>query len=247
MNTNNVGVVITGASRGLGRALALAFARRGARLVLIARGAAALEEVVARARELGAEAHGIVADVADKDAVVPIAGRAHALLGAVDVLINNASTLAKPPGSGPLPLLLDTECEALGHALEVNVVGAFRLTKALAGPMVLRGQGTVLNISSDAAVEAYPGWGAYGVSKAALDHLTRIWAAELEGSGVRLVSIDPGEMDTEMHAEALPEADRSTLARPEDVAERFLAWLALDTTTEPRLSLSTRSSMEAAS
>ena len=96
----------------------------------------------------------------------------------------------------PLRLLLDTECEDLERALAVNLVGPFRLTKALAGPMVLRGRGLVVHVSSDAAVEAYPRWGAYGVSKAALDHLGRIWAAELAGTGVRVLTVDPGEMDT---------------------------------------------------
>lgn len=225
MNFENLGVVITGASRGLGRALAFELARRGARLLLIAREAEPLEQVVNALRATGAEAFALAADVADKDAVMSIAGRAHALLGQVDVLINNASTLAKPDGAGPLPLLLDTDCEALERALAVNLVGPFRLTKAFAMPMVLRETGVVMNISSDAAVEAYPGWGAYGTSKAALDQLTRIWAAELEGSGVRIFSVDPGEMDTAMHAEAMPDADPATLAPPERVATRLVALL----------------------
>jgi len=104
----------------------------------------------------------------------------------------------------------------------VNLLGPFRLTKALAGPMVLARRGTVVLISSDAAVESYPRWGAYGVSKAALDHLGRIWAAELAETGVRFVTIDPGEMDTRMHADAMPEADRTTLAAPMDVAARVV-------------------------
>jgi NAD(P)-dependent dehydrogenase (short-subunit alcohol dehydrogenase family) len=86
--------------------------------------------------------------------------------------------------------------------------------------MLLRKRGLIVNVSSDAAVEPYPGWGAYGASKAALDHLTRILAAELAGSGVRAIAVDPGEMDTEMHAAAIPDADPSTLARPHDVARR---------------------------
>jgi NAD(P)-dependent dehydrogenase (short-subunit alcohol dehydrogenase family) len=121
----------------------------------------------------------------------------------------------------PLRPLLDTECEDLERALAVNLVGPFRLTKALAGSMRLRGRGLVVAVSSDAAVTPYERWGAYGVSKAALDHLARIWAAELRGSGVRVLSVDPGEMDTDMHAEAMPEADRSSLAAPADVAARL--------------------------
>jgi len=141
-------------------------------------------------------------------------GAATALVGPIDVLLLNASTL------GPVPLreLVDTECEDFARVLEVNLLGPFRLAKAVLGSMLVRGGGLVVGISSDAGVNAYPGWGAYGVSKAALDHLLRSWAAELRESGIRFLSVDPGEMDTRMHAEAMPEADPAALARPADVA-----------------------------
>src|SRR3954465_12520175 len=158
--------LITGGSQGLGRALGGALGRAGARVVLVARHFEPLASAVAEIRAAGGEAHAIVADVADKDAAAAIAGQAAALVGPVDLLINNASTL----GPVPLRLLLDTDCEDLTRALQVNLVGPFRLIKALVGPMVLRGAGTVVNISSDAAVEAYERWGAYAASKAALDH-----------------------------------------------------------------------------
>jgi NAD(P)-dependent dehydrogenase (short-subunit alcohol dehydrogenase family) len=119
-------------------------------------------------------------------------------------------------------LLLDTDSEDLEQTLETNLVGPFRLAKVIAGSMALRGQGLVIDISSDAAVEAYPGWGAYGISKAALDHMTRIFAAELHDTGVQFLSIDPGEMDTKMHADAIPDANPSALARPDDVARRIV-------------------------
>jgi NAD(P)-dependent dehydrogenase (short-subunit alcohol dehydrogenase family) len=128
----------------------------------------------------------------------------------------------------PLRLLLDTECEDLSHVLEVNLVGPFRLTKIVAGSMALRGQGVVVHVSSDAAVAAYPRWGAYGVSKAAQDHLSRQWNAELGELGVRVFSVDPGEMDTEMHRDALPDADRATLADPKAVARRMADMIELD-------------------
>jgi NAD(P)-dependent dehydrogenase (short-subunit alcohol dehydrogenase family) len=211
-------VVITGGSRGLGRALGLALARAGARVVLVARHPEPLRAAVEEIRSVGGEAHGVVADVADLDAAAAIAGQAAALTGPVDVLINNASTL----GPVPLRLLLDTDCEDVERALAVNVVGPFRLTKAIAGSMVLRGGGTIVNITSDAATEPYPTWGAYGASKAALEQLGRIWAAELEGTGVRVLTVDPGEMDTVMHAEAMPDADRTQLADPARVAERMV-------------------------
>ncbi len=132
--------------------------------------------------------------------------------------MHNASTL----GPTPLRLLLDTECEDLAQVLETNLVGPFRLTKVLAGAMAIRGAGVIVHISSDAAVEPYARWGAYGASKAAQDHLSKILAAELEGTGVRVLAVDPGEMDTAMHAAAIPEADRATLQRPADVAARIV-------------------------
>ncbi len=214
---SGMSALVTGASRGLGRALALALASRGVRLVLVARGRAELDAVVAEVRTLGGEAHGIVADIGDKQAIHAIAGEAAALVGPIDLLIHNASTL----GPTPLRLLLDTECEDLELVLAVNLVGPFRLGKLIAGHMALRGKGVVVHISSDAAVEPYPRWGAYSVAKAGLDHLSRIWAAELAGTGVRVFSVDPGEMNTAMHAAAIPEADPASLADPAEVALRI--------------------------
>lgn len=214
--------LVTGASRGLGAALAKELARRGAKVVLVARGGDALRDVAGAITASGGEAHALAADVGDKDATYAIAGAAAALVGPIDILVHNASTL----GPTPLRLLLDTECEDLGRALEVNVVGPFRLTKAIAGGMALRGGGLVVHISSDAATNTYPRWGAYAVSKAALDHLSRSWAVELEGTGVRVVSIDPGEMNTKMHADAIPDADPTTLADPAEVAAKIAGLVA---------------------
>ena len=207
-------VLITGGSRGLGAALARELGARGARLGLVARGGAELEAVVAAVRRAGGVAHAIADDVGSKEAIHRIAGTAGALLGDLDVVVHNAGTL----GPVPLRLLADTACEDVERALQVNLLGPFRLTRALLGPMLLRGSGLFVHVSSDAAVHAYPRWGAYGVSKAALEHLSRSWAAELEGTGVRFVTVDPGEMDTVMHADAVPDADRSLLRRPADVA-----------------------------
>jgi NAD(P)-dependent dehydrogenase (short-subunit alcohol dehydrogenase family) len=214
MKVEGRSVLITGGSRGLGAALGEELARRGARVVLVARGEAALQDAARRIRAAGGEAHALVADVGSKEAVYPLVGAATALVGPLDVVVHNASTL----GPTPLRELSETECEDFARVLETNVVGPLRLTKAVVGSMVLRRRGVVVGISSDAAVEAYPCWGAYGVSKAALDHLLRTWAVELRDSGVRFVSVDPGEMDTAMHAEAMPDADRSALRKPEDVA-----------------------------
>lgn len=219
MEIRDKAILVTGGSQGLGAALARAFADHGGRVALVARGADALRGQVEAIRLDGGEAYAIAADVGDKHQTHAIAGEVAALIGPPDIVVHNASTL----GPTPLPLLLDLECEDLLRVLEVNLVGPFRLTKALAGNMLLRGRGLVLHISSDAAVEGYPGWGAYGVSKAALDHLTRIWAAELDEAGVRFLAVDPGEMDTQMHRAAIPEADPATLADPAVVAQRIVA------------------------
>lgn len=118
--------------------------------------------------------------------------------------------------------MADTECEDLGRALATNVLGPFRLTKALLGSLAAaarEGSGAVvLNVSSDAAIEAYPRWGAYGASKAALRHMSRVWNEELQADGIVVLTLDPGDMDTPLHAAAVPDADRSTLKRPDAAA-----------------------------
>src|SRR5204862_8141531 len=128
--------------------------------------------------------HGVTGDVSSKDGIYPIALQILGELGGLDVLVNNASDL----GPVPLALLGDTDCEDLERALATNVLGPFRLTKALLGALAASArEGTgavVLNVSSDAAVNAYPTWGAYGASKAALRHLSQIWDAELAADGV---------------------------------------------------------------
>lgn len=210
-------VLVTGGSRGLGAALGERFLERGANVVLVARGEHELLRTVERLRAKG-NVHGLTYDVADKGTTHELAAAASALVGPIDVLVHNASTLGKVP----LELLLDTDCEDFSRVLETNVVGPFRLTKVIAGSMALRGAGTVVHLSSDAAVDAYELWGAYGVSKAAFDHLARSFAVELAPHGVRFLTVDPGEMRTRMHADAMPDADKGTLADPRDVAARLV-------------------------
>src|SRR3569623_945571 len=225
--------LLTGASRGLGRAQAEQLAPPGTRVALVAREAGPLDDVVGGLRARGGTAHAIVGDIADKQAIHRIAGQASGRVGDLDLRVHNASTL----GPTPLRLLLDTECEDLARVLETNLVGPFRLPKVLAGAMALRGAGTIVHISSDAAVEAYPTWGAYSISKAAQEHLSRVLAAELAGTGVRGLAVDPGERDTKMHADAVPDADRAALQRPAEVAAKLLALLDSNVASGTRIAL----------
>ncbi|HEU4836899.1 MAG TPA: SDR family oxidoreductase [Pyrinomonadaceae bacterium] len=210
-------VAITGGTSGLGLALVRELVNRGARVAFVARTRERVEEV---ARE-NPGAHGIVGDVSIKEDIYPIAIQITGELGGLDVLINNASDL----GPTPLRMLSDTECEDLERVYATNVFGPFRLTKALMGALAASAReergGVVLNVSSDAAVNAYPAWGAYGSSKAALNHMSRIWNEEHAAEGVRFLSLDPGDMDTPMHAAAIPDADPATLKRPEQSAHEF--------------------------
>jgi NAD(P)-dependent dehydrogenase (short-subunit alcohol dehydrogenase family) len=210
-------VAITGGTTGLGLALVRELIDRGALVAFVARGR---ERVAQVAHEQGA--HGIVGDVAKKEDIYPIAMQIVGRLGGLDVLINNASDL----GPTPLALLGDTECEDLERALATNLLGPFRLTKALLGALAAsarEGRGAiVLNVSSDAAVNPYPRWGAYGVSKAALRHLSGIWGVEADSEGIRFLSLDPGDMDTPLHTLAVPETDPASLKRPEVAACELL-------------------------
>ncbi|HZZ34124.1 MAG TPA: SDR family oxidoreductase [Caulobacteraceae bacterium] len=206
-------VAVTGGTSGLGLALVSELIGRGANVAFVAR---TPQAVIKTAKALGA--HGVVGDIADKDQIHPIAMELLWALGGLDVLINNASCL----GPAPLRLLADTDCEDLEKALAANLVGPFRLTKAVLGALAASAREgrapVVLNISSDAAVNAYPTWGAYGASKAALKHLSAIWDQELAAEGVRVISADPGDMDTPLHALAIPDADPADLKAPAQAA-----------------------------
>jgi NAD(P)-dependent dehydrogenase (short-subunit alcohol dehydrogenase family) len=205
MNQSDV-VLITGASKGLGLALARQLARRGHPLVINARGEDALrraeEELVPFTRVLAIS--GDVSEVAEQ-----IAEKAIARFGRVDVIINNASEL----GPSPMPLLTEHSWQSLERIFRVNVIAPIHLIQLLQ-------PSTVVNISSDAAVNAYPHWGGYGSSKAALAHASRILAKE--NPNMRVLVIDPGDMNTEMHALAEPGVDLSHLPSADEVAPRIL-------------------------
>jgi len=204
--------IITGASRGLGLALSRALAAEGYRLVIDARRAADLE---AAARELGAGVTSIAGDVAHpahRAALVEAAGER------IDVLVNNASVL----GPSPQPPLADYPLDVLEWVYRVNVLAPLALAQ-LALPRIPAG-GTILNVTSDAAVEPYPGWGGYGSSKAALEQLSAVLAAERPE--LRIHAVDPGDMRTRMHQEAFPGEDISDRPEPEESVPGLLALIA---------------------
>ncbi|MGD0004144.1 MAG: SDR family oxidoreductase [Anaerolineaceae bacterium] len=217
--------LVTGASRGLGRAVALEFARQGASLVINSRPSSARElaETERQLKVIGAPVLSVMADISQRADVERLAGEALMHFGHVDVLVNNASAL----GPTPMPYLVDYPIEDFNTVLQTNLTGPFMLTRALAGQMLEHGSGSIINVTSDAGVVGYPAWGAYGVSKAALDQLTRTWAAELEGSGVRINSVDPGDMDTTMKRSSEPDGDAAQWAKPETRTPVFV-YLASD-------------------
>ncbi len=218
--------LITGASRGLGRQLAVDFAREGAAgLALVARGADDLREACERVREAGPQARvvPVVADLRREDDVERVVAAAlYEFGGRLDVLVNNASAL----GPAPMPYLLDYPLEDFRTVLDTNLLAPFLLIKKVLPAMAEHG-GSIINVTSDAGVVGYPGWGAYGISKSGIEGMSRTWAAELEGSPVRLNWVDPGSMDTAMHRAAEPDEDPAQWADPADVTGVFV-YLASD-------------------
>ena len=211
--TSQPTALITGASKGLGRALARGLAARGWRLVLDARNSSALSAVAADLPSAIA-VRGDVADVAHRADLTTTVER----LGRLDLLVNNASDL----GPSPLPSLADYPIDALRRVYETDVVAPLVLTQLLL-PQLRASNGVVLNISSDAAVEPYPGWGGYGSAKAALDQLSAVLGAE--EADVRVYAVDPGDMRTEMHQAAFPGEDISDRPEPETVVPALLRLL----------------------
>lgn len=210
--------LITGASRGLGVTLATCLAGQNFDLILTARGAASLEQTTEQLRQYGTTIIALAGDIAEPAHQHRLIEAAESL-GRLDVLVNNASEL----GPSPMPTLAEMPLAAFRHIYEVNVIAPLALTQS-ALPLLKANHGLVVNLSSDAAVGGYAGWGGYGSSKAALDLLSRTWANELEVAGVGVVSVDPGDMRTDMHQQAFPGEDISD--RPEPNATLpFWMWL----------------------
>ncbi len=213
--------IVTGASKGLGRAVSRELARVGISLVIDARGAEALAEAE---REL---AHlvpvvAVPGDIADLAHVHRLVESAEQRFGRIDLVINNASTI----GRSPLPALDQLSPATFDRIFTTNVFAPLHLIQHALAIMRRGGGGTIVNVSSDAAVEAYAGWGGYGSAKAALEHMSRILAIELDGSGIGVIVADPGDMDTELHRLAVPDADAASLADPRAVAPSLLRAIA---------------------
>ncbi|HEX5303032.1 MAG TPA: SDR family oxidoreductase [Streptosporangiaceae bacterium] len=209
---NNPTALITGASRGLGRALAAGLAREGFDLIIDARDRAALDAAAGALRAAGRPVTAIPGDVTDplhRSALVAAAG------DRLDLLVNNAGTL----GASPLPALADYPVDELRAAFEANVIAPVALTQ-LALPLLRASGGAVLNITSDAAVEAYAGWGGYGAAKAALEQASNVLAAE--ELAVRVWWADPGDLRTDMHQAAFPGEDISDRPSPASVVPAFV-------------------------
>jgi NAD(P)-dependent dehydrogenase (short-subunit alcohol dehydrogenase family) len=210
--------IVTGGSRGLGKALARELLTRGLAVIIDGRDRDALEAAAAQLQPLGTLT-ALAGDVSDKE-------HAHALVaaarrfGRLDLLVNNASTL----GAIPLPRIDELTHTAFERLFAVNVFAPIHLTQH-ALPLLRRtgGVATIVNVTSDAAVEAYATWGGYGASKAALEHVSRVLAEELADTNVRVLVADPGDMNTQMHRDAVPDADPADLRDPADSARSLLS------------------------
>jgi NAD(P)-dependent dehydrogenase (short-subunit alcohol dehydrogenase family) len=209
--------IVTGASKGLGRAVAGELARAGISLVIDARGADALVQAQRELLQL-VPIEAVAGDVTDAAHVHALVEAAERRFGRIDLVVNNASSI----GRSPLPALDQLSPSVFDRIFTTNVYAPLHLIQHALPVMRRNGGGTIVNVSSDAAVEAYAGWGGYGAAKAALEHMSRVLAAELDGSGVSVIVADPGDMDTELHRAAVPDADTTQLADPRDVAPALL-------------------------
>lgn len=212
-------VLVTGASQGLGKALAFAYAREGAKLVINARSEEKLHPVAEEAENLGAEVLAVPADVADSESVDRLVSQAADRFGKIDVLVNNAGLL------GPRVKIEDFPEDEWRKVMDANLTGLFLVSKA-AVPHLASGA-SVINLVSGVSIEGRPEWGAYSVSKFGVEGLTQIMAAELQDRGVRVNAVDPGGMNTEMRAAAYSAEDAQSRVAPEDNVYVFL-YLASD-------------------
>jgi NAD(P)-dependent dehydrogenase (short-subunit alcohol dehydrogenase family) len=216
--------IVTGASRGLGRAMARGLAAAGWSLVIDARGAEALARAAAAVQAAlrpGAGLRAVAGDVTDHDHIARLVAAAHEL-DDLELVINNASSL----GASPLPALTGYPLTGFRTVLDTNVVAPLALIQAAAPQLDRAARPRLVNVTSDASVEAYEGWGGYGASKAALDHLGAVLA--VEQPRWRVWTVDPGDLRTQMHQEAFPGEDISDRPEPESVVPALLALIDSD-------------------
>jgi NAD(P)-dependent dehydrogenase (short-subunit alcohol dehydrogenase family) len=210
--------LITGASKGLGFTLASFLAAQGFKVIITARGAGQLDRAVQKLMDQGGAVKAVAGDVTDpthREELAEVVREA----GRLDLLVNNASSL----GPLPMPNMVDYPLEGLRRVFEVNTLAPLALVQVMR-PLLSASQGLVINLSSDAAGGGYEGWGGYGASKAALDLISLTLANELGEEGIAVVSVDPGDMRTDMQQDAFPGEDISDRPRPEQTIP-FWAWL----------------------
>jgi NAD(P)-dependent dehydrogenase (short-subunit alcohol dehydrogenase family) len=218
--------LITGGSQGLGRQLAISFVKEGAAgISIVARRSEFLDEVRDKLIEINPKVKVITvsADLSrQQDIERVVAITLHDFNGKLDILVNNASTI----GPSPMPYLLDYPVEDFRYVISTNLIAPFLLIKKVL-PAMIENSGSIINITSDAGSTGYPGWGAYGISKFGVEGMSQTWAAELQGSGVRVNYVDPGNMNTGMHRAAEPDEDPRQWADPAEITEVFV-YLASD-------------------
>jgi NAD(P)-dependent dehydrogenase (short-subunit alcohol dehydrogenase family) len=213
--------LVTGGSRGIGKAIAAAYASEGARVYICARNQESIARSVAEIRDQGGEAHGMSGDIGNPEDVNRIAQGAIARYGVIDVLVNNASML------GPRLPIADYPLNAWEEVLRVNVTGVFLMTQRVLRLMMPQRNGSIINISSGVGRVGRPRWGAYAVSKFGVEGFTQMLAEEVKDFGIRANAVNPGPTRTEMRAAAYPDEDPLTLPAPEEIAPVFV-YLASD-------------------
>jgi len=213
--------LVTGGSRGIGKAIAAAYARAGARVFICARNETDIERAVAEIREQGGEIYGWAGDIGELNHARRIVGAALERLGSIDVLVNNASLL------GPRVPLADYPFSSWREVMRVNLDGLFLMTREVLKAMISRRRGSIINVTSGVGRVGKARWGAYSPSKFALEGFTQMLAEEVQDSGIRVNSLNPGATRTSMRAAAYPKEDPLTLPRPEEIMEAFV-YLASD-------------------
>jgi NAD(P)-dependent dehydrogenase (short-subunit alcohol dehydrogenase family) len=213
--------LVTGGSRGIGNAIAAAYARAGARVLICARNESEVERAVEEIRRDGGEIYGVTGDIGDPNDARRIVDAALERFGCVDVLVNNASLL------GPRVPIAEYPFSSWREVMRVNVDGVFLITREVLQSMIPRRQGSIINIISGVGRVGKARWGAYSASKFAVEGITQTLADELKDSGIRVNSLNPGPTRTAMRAAAYPDEDPLSLPRPQEIMKAFV-YLASD-------------------